>query len=201
MNQTQITTDYTAALPTMSLGRISLSGVLCYPASGPDPFFEQNAAATINTLQRDLDRCRNECRDLIAERDEAVRMREWDNRAISIARHFGYPEQEDDRIRPALVLEKAIAAAIDAWVDGNAVTIQLCPEEVQQWVALVVTHGADVTAFALDEMSDLEQGPEEVWMSSNVLAALDQARSRVIGFSAEKPADEPADEGPATITN
>lgn len=185
----------------MSLGRISLSGALSYPACGPDLFFEQNATATINALQRELDRCRNECRDLIAERDEAVRMREWDNRSISIARHFGYPEQEDDRIRPALVLEKAIAAAIDAWVDGNAVTIQLCPEEVQQWVALVVTHGADVTAFALDEMSDLEQGPEEVWMSSNVLAALDQARTRVIGFSAEQTAEQTADEGPATITN
>lgn len=194
MNQAQITTEHTAALPTMSLGRISLSGALCYPACVPDPSIKQNATATIATLQRDLDRCRNECRDLMAERDEAVRMREWDNRSISIARHFGYPEQEDYRIRPALVLEKAIATAIDAWVDGNAVSIQLCPEEVQQWVALVVAHGADVTAFSLDEMSDLERGPEEVWMSSNVLAALDQARMRVMGFSAEQPAEQPSEQ-------
>lgn len=117
------------------------------------------------------------------ERDDARMMREWDNRAISIARHYGHEDSkrkheygEDGRIRPALVLEKAVAVAIDGWVDGNNVTIQLCREEVEQWVALVCVHGQDVTAFSADEMG-LVEDVQEVWMSSGVLAALDHARA------------------------
>jgi hypothetical protein len=76
------------------------------------------------------------------------------------------------------VLEKAVAVAIDGWVDGNAVTIQLCPEEVEQWVALVCVHRQDVTAFSMDEMGELEESAvQEVWMSSAVLKSLDHARS------------------------
>lgn len=116
------------------------------------------------------------------ERNEAQMMRNWDNRAISIARHYGHEDTrrkddfEDGRIRPALVLEKAVAVAIDGWVDGNSVTIQLCREEVEQWVALVCVHGQDVTAFSADEMGLIED-VQEVWMSSAVLAALDHARA------------------------
>jgi len=106
---------------------------------------------------------------------------EWDSRTISIARYYGHGDStklaEDGRVRPALVLEKAIAVAINAWADGTAVTIQLCPEEVEQWVALVCVHGHDVTAFLLDETGPLEDRQvQEVWLSSNVLAALDHAR-------------------------
>lgn len=116
------------------------------------------------------------------ERNEARMMRNWDNRAINIARHYGHEDSrrthdfEDGRIRPALVLEKAVAVAIDAWVDRNSVTIQLCREEVEQWVALVCVHGQDVTAFSADEMG-LVDDVQEVWMSSAVLAALDHARA------------------------
>jgi len=117
------------------------------------------------------------------ERNEAQMMRNWDNRSISIARHYGHEDSrrskhdfEDGRIRPALVLEKAVAVAIDGWVDGNIVTIQLCREEVEQWVALVYVHGQDVTAFSADEMGPIED-VQEVWMSSAVLAALDHARA------------------------
>lgn len=116
------------------------------------------------------------------ERNEAHMMRNWDNRAISIARHYGHEDTrrkhdfEEIRIRPALVLEKAVAVAIDGWVDGNSVTIQLCREEVEQWVALVCVHGQDVTAFSADEMG-LCEDVQEVWMSSAVLAALDHARA------------------------
>jgi hypothetical protein len=101
-------------------------------------------------------------------------------KTISIARYYGHGDStelsEDGRVRPALVLEKAIAVAIDAWADGTAVTIQLCPEEVEQWVALVCVHGHDVTAFSLDETGLLEDRQvQEVWLSSGVLAALDHA--------------------------
>jgi hypothetical protein len=143
---------------------------------------ETNQSAAIQTMHRELDRLRDECVTLRAERDEALRMRAWDNRAISIARHYGYqPEKEaefeDGRIRPARVLEKVVEVAIDAWVDGNAVTIQLCPSEVGQWVALVVVAGQDATAFAMDEeLSDVESDPHEIWMSRAVLTALDHAR-------------------------
>jgi len=152
------------------------------PCSASDPYEREAAKAAIHTLQRDLARCKEECVNLREERDEALRMREWDNRAISIARHYGHEdgtrEIEDGRIRPALVLEKAVAVALDGWVDGNAVTIQLCPEEVEQWVALVCVHGQDVTAFSIDEMGEAAQEVvQEVWMSSAVLKALDHARS------------------------
>jgi hypothetical protein len=153
------------------------SGATC---SASDPYEREAAKAAIHTLQRELARCKEECVNLREERDEAIRMREWDNRAISIARHYGHDdssrEMEDGRIRPALVLEKAVAVAIDGWVDGNSVTIQLCREEVEQWVALVYVHGQDVTAFSADEMG-LCEDVQEVWMSSAVLAALDHARA------------------------
>jgi len=116
------------------------------------------------------------------ERNEAQMMRNWDNRAISIARHYGHQDTrrkddfEDGRIRPALVLEKAVAVAIDGWVDGNSVTIQLCREEVEQWVALVCVHGHDVVVFSADEIG-LVEDVQQVWMSSVVLAALDHARA------------------------
>jgi hypothetical protein len=107
--------------------------------------------------------------------------KDWDSRTISIARYYGHGDStelaEDGRVRPALVLEKAIAVAIDAWADGTAVTIQLCPEEVEQWVALVCVHGHDVTAFSIDETGPLEERQvQEVWLSSDVLTALDHAR-------------------------
>lgn len=160
------------------------------PCSASDHYEREAAKAAIHTLQRELERERKryslleqDYANLLKERDEAIRMREWDNRAISIARHYGHEDSrrkhdfEDGRIRPALVLEKAVAVAIDGWVDGNSVTIQLCREEVEQWVALVCVHGQDVTAFSLDDQSDLEREPEEVWMSTAVLAALDHARA------------------------
>jgi hypothetical protein len=127
---------------------------------------------------------------LKSERDGAIKMREWDNRSISIARHYHHQKSgepfEDGRIRPALVLEKAVAVAIDGWVDGNPVTIQLCAEECEQWVALVVVHGQDTTAFSLDGNCDIEREPEEVWLSSAVLEALDHARKTgpVVGQNA-----------------
>ena len=157
-------------------------GCLGVSCSASDPYEREAAKAAIHTLQRDLARCKEECVNLREERDEALRMREWDNRAISIARHYGHEDStreiEDGRIRPALVLEKAVAVAIDGWVDGNAVTIQLCPEEVEQWVALVCVHRQDVTAFSMDEMGELEESAvQEVWMSSAVLKSLDHARS------------------------
>ena len=112
---------------------------------------------------------------------EAASQQDWDSRTISIARVYGHgintELDEDGRIRPALVLEKAIAVAIDAWADGDAVTIQLCPQEVEQWVALVCVHGHDVTAFSMDETGPLEDRQvQEVWLSSDVLTALDHAR-------------------------
>jgi len=133
------------------------------------------------------------------ERNEAQMMRNWDNRAISIARHYGHEDSrrkhdfEDGRIRPALVLEKAVAVAIDGWVDGNSVTIQLCREEAEQWVALVCVHGQDVTAFSADEMG-LVEDVQEVWMSSGVLAALDHARA----MPAESPLNSVLSNPPAT---
>jgi hypothetical protein len=162
------------------------SGATC-SASGVDPYDREAAKAAIHTLQRDLQRERKryalleeDYAKLREERDEAIRMRQWDNRAISIARHYGHEDDtreiEDGRIRPALVLEKAVAVAIDGWVDGNDVTIKLCREEVEQWVALVYVHGQDVTAFSADEMG-LREDVQEVWMSSAVLAALDHARA------------------------
>jgi hypothetical protein len=151
--------------------------------SASDPYEREAAKAAIHTLQRELARCKEECVNLREERDEAIRMREWDNRAISIARHYGHEDSrrrehkfEDYRIRPALVLEKSVAVAIDGWVGGNSVTIQLCREEVEQWVALVCVHGQDVTAFSADEIG-LCEDVQEVWMTSAVLAALDHARS------------------------
>lgn len=166
------------------------------PDSASDPYERESAKAAIHTLQRDLARCKEECVNLREERDEALRMREWDNRAISIARHYGHEdatrEIEDGRIRPALVLEKAVAAAIDGWVDGNAVTIQLCPEEVAQWVALVCVHGQDVTAFSMDEMTELEKAAvQEVWMSSAVLKSLDHARSNSMPNSQDQELQSP----------
>ena len=152
------------------------------PCSASDPYEREADKAAIHTLQRELARCKEECVNLREERDEALRMREWDNRSISIARHYGHEDSrrkhdfEDGRIRPALVLEKAVAVAIDGWVDGNSVTIQLCREEVEQWVALVCVHGQDVTAFSADEIG-LCEDVQEVWMSSAVLAALDHARA------------------------
>ena len=168
------------------------SGVSC---SASDPYEREAAKAAIHTLQRDLARCKEECANLREERDEAIRMREWDNRAISIARHYGHEdgtsEIEDGRIRPALVLEKAVAVALDGWVDGNAVTIQLCPEEVEQWVALVCVHGQDVTAFSMDEMGDIEDAAvQEVWMSSAVLKSLDHARSNSLPNIVKSPKNE-----------
>lgn len=156
-----------------------------------DPSELEAAKAAIHTLQRDLARCKEECEKLREERDEAIRMREWGNRSISIARHYGYENSirgpEDGRIRPALVLEKAIAAAIDAWVEGNAVTIQLCQEEVEQWVALVCVHGQDVTAFSINEMDGLaDSAVQEVWMSPAVLKALDHARSDSLSNNTNK---------------
>jgi len=156
-------------------------------AYGVDPYEREAAKAAIHTLQRDLQRERKryalleeDYAKLREECDEAIRMRQWDNRAISIARHYGHEDDtreiEDGRIRPALVLEKAVAVAIDGWVDGNDVTIKLCREEVEQWVALVYVHGQDVTAFSADEMG-LREDVQEVWMSSAVLAALDHARA------------------------
>ena len=132
------------------------------------------------------------------ERNEAQMMRNWDNRAISIARHYGHEDTrrkndfEDGRIRPAHVLEKAVAVAIDAWVFGNSVTIQLCCEEVEQWVALVCVHGQDVTAFSADE-TGLVEDVQEVWMSSGVLAALDHARA--MPAESDSPLNTQAQEG------
>lgn len=159
------------------------------PCSASDPYEREAAKAAIHTLQRELERERKQYSlleqdyaNLREERDEAISLREWDNRAISIARHYGHDDSrqehdfEDGRIRPALVLEKAVAVAIDGWVDGNSVTIQLCREEVEQWVALVCVHGQDVTAFSVDEMG-LVEDVQEVWLSSGVLAALDHARA------------------------
>lgn len=147
-----------------------------------DIYEREAAKAAIHTLQRDLERAKEECANLRAERDEAIVQREYDNRAISIARHYGYQdtrtkhEFEDGRIRPALVLERAVAVAIDAWVDGNEVTINLCEQEVEQWLAMVAVKNADVTCFSMDEMGDIESGIEEIWLSSNALAALDEIR-------------------------
>jgi hypothetical protein len=168
--------------PELSPEQVTGEGCSGATCSDSDPYEQEAAKAAIHTLQRELERCKEECMNLREERDEAIRMREWDNRAISIARHYGHEDSrrkhefEDGRIRPALVLEKAVAVAIDGWVDGNSVTIQLCREEVEQWVALVCVHGQDVTAFSADEMG-LREDVQEVWMSSAVLAALDHARS------------------------
>lgn len=153
---------------------------LPYSAWG-DPRERDCSQVQIHSLQRELELARKECARLEAERDEAIHLRERDNRSIRIACHYqdNCHQTEDGRIRPALVMEKAVAVAIDAWADGNAVTIKLCPEEVEQWVALVCVHSQGVTAFSLDEMSSVEREPEEVWLSSAVLAALDQTLNAV----------------------
>jgi hypothetical protein len=115
------------------------------------------------------------------ERDEAVMQREYDNRAISIARHYGYQDTrptphdfEDGRIRPARVLERAVAVAIDAWVEAEAeVTIKLCQNVVESWLAIVSVKGADATAFELSEMGvDVESDVNEVWLPSDAIRAL-----------------------------
>jgi len=68
----------------------------CPPAScsASDPYEREAAKAAIHTLQRELERERKryslleqDYANLSEERDEAIRMREWDNRALSIARH------------------------------------------------------------------------------------------------------------------
>jgi hypothetical protein len=176
-------TENQSSKPKDSHEQVTGEGCPGATCSASDPYEREAAKAAIHTLQRELARCKEESVNLREERDEAIRMREWDNRAISIARHYGHEDSrrrehefEDGRIRPALVLEKAVAVAIDGWVDGNSVTIQLCREEVEQWVALVCVHGQDVTAFSADEMG-LCEDVQEVWMSSAVLAALDHARS------------------------
>jgi hypothetical protein len=183
--QTENDTSKAEYSPQQDAGE-GCSGATC-SASNVDPYEREAAKAAIHTLQRELQRERKryalleeDYAKLREERDEAIQMREWDNRAISIARHYGHDdisrETEDSRIRPALVLEKAVAVAIDGWVDGNSVTIQLCREEVEQWVALVYVHGQDVTAFSANEIG-LCEDVQEVWMSSAVLAALDHARA------------------------
>lgn len=140
-------------------------------------------AEQIRDLEDVLAQTRTMNRLLKQERDDALLEREWDNRAISIARHYGHEDSrakhEDGRIRPALVLERAVAVAIDAWCDGNRVTISLCRMEVEQWVALVSVENADTTAFSIDDMGDAgSMQVQEVWLSSQVLAALDAARRK-----------------------
>lgn len=147
-----------------------------------DPFTLEAANAAIHTLQADLVRCKEECANLRIERDEAIAQREYDNRSISIARHYGYQdtrtkhEFEDSRIRPALVMERAVAVALDAWVDGTEVTIKLCPQEVEQWLAMVIVKDQDTTCFAKEELDDIENPVAEIWLSSSALAALDKTR-------------------------
>jgi hypothetical protein len=146
-----------------------------------DPYEREAAKAAIHTLQLDLERCKEECANLKAERDEAVMQREYENRAISIARHYGYQDTrptphdfEDGRIRPARVLERAVAVALDAWVESDAeVTIKLCQNQVESWLAIVSVKGADATAFEMAEMGvDVESDVNEVWLPSDAINAL-----------------------------
>lgn len=153
----------------------------------PERFVAENAKAAIQTLQQDLKREREARAQLQAQYDDLLKMHhnamlelKHGSRAISIARHYGHEDDsravEDGRVVPALVLEKAVAVAIDAWADGLGVTIELCPEEVEQYVALVCVRGQEVTAFSADVIG-LNDTVQEVWMPPAVLAALDHARS------------------------
>lgn len=100
---------------------------------------------------------------------------------ISIAKYFGHGNDKLDfepgHVRPALLMERLVEAALDAWVDNNEVTIKLVPEECETWVAFSVVKNQDVSVFAIDSMSNLEDTPvQEIWLSKAALQAMDSAR-------------------------
>lgn len=129
-------------------------------------------------LEKEIESLKCQVEALKNENDElSMSLRE-----ISIARHY-YSNRngfEDGRIRPAMLLEKAVAVAIDAWIEGHLVTITLCPEEVEQLLALVSVAGQDVTAFSMDLCDDIDCEPQEIWLSSQKLAIMDYARKNSI---------------------
>ena len=103
----------------------------------------------------------------------------------AIARHYG---ADDGRYPHALLLDRAVAVAIDGWAEGNAVHITLIPDHdgpTGLLTAIVAERGGSTTMFQVDLDSADPDNVQEVWLTSGETKRLAHVMTRPVQVNEE----------------